>query len=154
MIDARRGYGFFNLTLTNDSISVWPFLWPRVQVFLHLGELFFPFRRFAARAPLRVDPLNRRVEGELRRFQVAAARGDVRVIQEQLHGVEIGAALQKPTAGFAPQVVQVEIHLRQLLAAAGKEPAVRSAVRSVADRTKSKRRPRLLIRPSKRVGLL
>src|SRR5439155_4936343 len=91
------------------------------------------------------DPLNGRVQCEPRRFQVAAARGDVRVIQEQLHRVEISAALQQTAPGFTPQVVPVEIHLRQLLAAAGEKPAVRSPMRPVADRAKPKRRAHLLI---------
>ncbi len=72
MIDARWGYGFSNLTLTNDSISVWPLLWPLRQILPQFGQILFPFRSFAALAPLRVDALNRRVQRELRRFQVAA----------------------------------------------------------------------------------
>jgi len=79
---------------------MWPFLCPRLQVFPQLGQVLLPFCRVAALASLCVNPLNRRVERELRWFQVAAARGDVRVIQEQLDGVEIDAALQ--AAGCGP----------------------------------------------------
>ena len=67
------------------------------------------------------------------------------MIQEQLHSVEVGTALQQTTPGFTPQVVHVEIHLRQVLAAAGEKPAVRSPMRPVADRGKPKRRAHLLI---------
>jgi len=124
---------------------MWPFLWPLLQVFPQLGQVLFPFCRVTALASLCVDPLNRRVKRELRWFQVAAARGDVRVIQEQLDGVEIGPALQQPAAGLAPQVVHVEIHLPELLATAGEEPPVRAQVRPMGDRAESKRRPGLLI---------
>jgi hypothetical protein len=67
------------------------------------------------------------------------------VIQEQLHGMQIRAALEQPAASLAPQIVHVEVHLRDLLAAAGQEPAVRSLVWPVAERASPKRRPRLLI---------
>jgi len=67
------------------------------------------------------------------------------VVQEQLHRVEIGAALQQTASGLAPPVVQVEIHLRELLAAAGKESAGRSPVRTVTECAKPKRRPGLLV---------
>lgn len=93
---------------------MWPFLWPLRQILPQIGQILFPFRGFAARAPLFVYVLNRRVERELRRFQVAAARGDVRVVEEQLHRVEIGAALEQTASGLVPQVVQVEIELREL----------------------------------------
>ena len=58
---------------------------------------------------------------------------------------EIGAALQQSTAGFAPQIVHVQVQFRELLAAAGKEPAVRSPVRSVANGVEPQGRPGLLI---------
>jgi len=61
---------------------MWPFLCPRLQVFPQLGQVLLPFCRVAALAPLFIDPLNRRVERELRWFQVAAARADDRMIQE------------------------------------------------------------------------
>jgi hypothetical protein len=62
-----------------------------------------------------------------------------------LNGVEIGAALQQSTAGFAPQIVHIQIQFRKLLAAARKESAVVSPVRSVADHAESKRRLCLLV---------
>ena len=67
------------------------------------------------------------------------------MVQEQLHRVEIGAALQQTASGLAPQVVHVEVHLRKLLAAAGKESTVRSPMWTVTDRARPKRRPRLLV---------
>jgi hypothetical protein len=69
-----------------------PFLWPLRQSLPQFGQILFPFCRFAALAPLRIEPSNGRVKRELRRFQVTAARGDVRRIPEQLHRVEIGPA--------------------------------------------------------------
>jgi len=78
-------------------------LWPLRQILPQFSQILLPFCCIAALAPLRVDSLNRRMQCELRWFQVAAARGDVRAIQEQLHRVEIGAALQQSTAGLAPQ---------------------------------------------------
>jgi hypothetical protein len=53
------------------------------QILPQFGQVLLRFCRVAALAPLCVDALNRRVERELRWCQVAAARGDVRVIQEQ-----------------------------------------------------------------------
>ena len=40
------------------------------------------------------------------------------MIEEQLNGVEIGAPLQQSTAGFAPQIVHVQIQFRELLPSA------------------------------------
>ena len=85
--------------LTNDSISVWPFLWPLRQISPQFGQILLPICCFAALSPLSVDPLNRRVQCELGRFLVAAARGHVRMIQEQPDDVEIATALQQSTAG-------------------------------------------------------
>ena len=67
------------------------------------------------------------------------------MIQEELYGVEIGPTLQQPATGFAPQIVHVQVHLGELLAAARSEPAVRSPVWSMGDRAKAERRPGLLI---------
>jgi hypothetical protein len=67
------------------------------------------------------------------------------MIQEQLHCVEVRAALQQTASGLAPQVVRVEVHLRQLLAAAGQEPTVRGPMRAVTDRAEPKRRACLLL---------
>jgi hypothetical protein len=78
-------------------------VWPLLQFFPEFGQILLPFRRFAALALLGIDPLNRRMESQLRRFQVPAARGDVRMIQERLHRVEIGTTLQQSTAGFSPR---------------------------------------------------
>src|SRR5206468_7480146 len=105
-------------------------------------------------AALGVDALNRRVERELRRFEIPAARRDVGVIEEQLDGVEIGAALQQSTAGFAPQIVHVQIQFRELLPAAREESAVRSPVRSVADRSEPQRGPGLLVVPDTLANLV
>jgi hypothetical protein len=52
-----------------------------LQILPQFGHILFPFCCFAALPPLRVDPFDCRVQRELRRFQVAAARGDVRVVQ-------------------------------------------------------------------------
>jgi len=75
-------------------------LWPLRQILPQFSQIQFPFCGVAALAPLCIDPLNRRVQCELRRFQAAAARGDVRVIQERLHRVEVRAALQQPAPGL------------------------------------------------------
>src|SRR5438105_8950383 len=52
---------------------------------------------------------------------------------------------QESASGLAPQVVHVEVHLRQLLAAAGKEATVRCPTRTVTDRAEPKCRPCLLV---------
>ena len=91
-------------------------LWHRLQILLHLRELLLPFRRLSARLALRVDALNRSVERELRRLEIPAARRDVRVIEEQLNGVEIDTALQESAASFAPEIVHVQMQFRELLA--------------------------------------
>jgi hypothetical protein len=59
--------------------------------------------------------------------------------------MKVGPTLQQPAAGLAPQVVHVEVHLRELLAAAQHEPAIRPPVRPVADGAEPECRPRLLI---------
>jgi hypothetical protein len=87
--------------LPTDFISLRPFLWSLLQVFLQLGQILL-FCRFVALAPLRVDPLNRRVQCVLRRFEMAAARGDVRVIQEQLHRDR----RRVPEADFRPRAAR------------------------------------------------
>lgn len=120
-------------------------LWHRLQILLHLSELLLPFRRLSTRPALLVDALNRSVERELRRLEIPAARRDVRVIEEQLNGVEIDTALQESAASFAPEIVHVQIQFRELLAAAGKESAGRSPVRAVPNCAQSQRGPRLLV---------
>jgi hypothetical protein len=64
-------------------------LWPLLQIFPHLGQFLFPFCRFAALPALRVDSANRRVQSELRRFEKAAARGDIRVLPQFERGPEL-----------------------------------------------------------------
>jgi len=52
------------------------------------------------------------------------------VIEEQLHRMQIRAALQQATSGLAPEIVHAEVQFPQLLLAAGKERAVRPPARA------------------------
>jgi hypothetical protein len=44
-------------------------LWPLRQILPQLGQILLPFCCFAALAPLRVDPFDRRVQRELEGFR-------------------------------------------------------------------------------------
>src|SRR4029077_15764595 len=82
---------------------------------------------------------------QFRWLEISARCRDIRVVEKLLDGVKVSSALQQPTAGFASQVVHVEVHLPQLPTAAGQELAVRAPVLPMPTGAEPERRPCLLI---------